>query len=53
MPKQKTVAEQIQPPSKIPTMTVEPTAGDSVTIQPEPAPAVPGALEEPDNAQKP
>lgn len=51
MVKQKTNPDP-NPPPKVPTMTVEPTAGDSVTIQPEPAPAAPGALEEPDNAQK-
>lgn len=53
MAKQKANPDPTPPPPRIPTMTVEPTAGDSVTIQPEPAPAAPGAPEEPDNAQKP
>lgn len=52
MAKQKPLSEPTSPP-KIPTMTVEPTAGDSVTIQPEPAPAAPDAPEEPVNAEKP
>lgn len=46
--------EPMPPPvAKVPTMTVEPTAGDSITIQPPAAGADADQPEEPVHAEKP
>jgi len=41
------------PAPKVPTMTVEPTSGDTVTIAPATQPASADKPEEPVNAEKP
>lgn len=53
MAKMKTTPDPTPPQPKVPTMTVEPTAGDSVTIAPATPPDAADKPEESVNAEKP